>query len=123
MQTFKADAYRVKRMRFTAEARTDDVDGWLGLWMRVDGERQPSLAFDNMQNSAVRGTTGWRRYDVVLDVAQEAVAVALGVLLSGRGEGRIAGLRFEQVGPEVPTTGAGGGSLADGPQNLDFSQD
>src|SRR5262249_824171 len=59
MQTFKADAYRGKRMRFTAEAQTGDVAGWLGLWMRVDGERQPSLAFDNMQDRAVKGTTGW----------------------------------------------------------------
>jgi RNA polymerase sigma factor (sigma-70 family) len=122
MQMFKADAYRGKRMRFSAEARTKDVDGWLGLWMRVDGDRQRSLAFDNMQSRAIKGTTDWRRYDVVLDVDHEATAVAFGVLLTGRGEGWIANVRFEPVGPEVATTGTGGGGLAEGPENLDFSQ-
>jgi RNA polymerase sigma factor (sigma-70 family) len=123
MQMFKADDYRGRRMRFSAEARTKDVDGWLGLWMRVDGNAQRSLAFDNMQSRAVKGTTDWQRYDVVLDVAEEATAVAFGVLLSGRGEGWISGVRFEPVGPEVATTGGGAGSLAEGPANLDFSED
>jgi RNA polymerase sigma factor (sigma-70 family) len=123
MQMFVADDYRGRRMRFSAEARTKDVDGWLGLWMRVDGERQPSLAFDNMQGRAVKGTTDWQRYDVVLDVAEEAKAVAFGVLLSGRGQGWVSGVRFEPVGPEVPTTGGAGHGVAPGPANLDFSED
>jgi RNA polymerase sigma factor (sigma-70 family) len=123
MQMFKADEYRGRRMRFSAEARTADVDGWLGLWMRVDGDGRTSLAFDNMQSRSVKGTTDWQRYDVVLDVAEEATAVAFGVLLSGRGEGWISGVRFEPVGPEVATTGGGPGGIADGPANLDFSED
>jgi RNA polymerase sigma factor (sigma-70 family) len=123
MQMFKADDYRGKRMRFSAEARTKDVDGWLGLWMRVDGDTQRSLAFDNMQSRAVKGTTDWERYDVVLDVAEEATAIAFGVLLSGRGEGWISGVRFEPVGPEVATTGGGTRGIADSPANLDFSKD
>jgi RNA polymerase sigma factor (sigma-70 family) len=97
MQMFRADEYRDKRMRLSAEAR--------------------------MQRRAVRGTTDWQRYDVVLDVAPEATAVAFGVLLSGRGDGWISGVRFEPVGLDVATTGGGGGSLADGPANLDFSED
>ncbi len=121
MQMFKADAYRGKRIRFSAEARTKD-DGWLGLWMRVDGDRHRSLAFDNMQNRALKGTTDWGRHDVVLDIDEGATAVAFGVLLSGRGEGWISGVRFEPVGQEVATTGTRSGSLADGPENLDFSQ-
>jgi hypothetical protein len=92
--------------------------------MRVDGsDRQRSLAFDNMQNRAVKGTTDWQRYDVVLDVAEEAGAIAFGILLSGRGQGWISGIRFEPVGRDVETTGGAIGGLKEGPENLDFSED
>jgi hypothetical protein len=123
MQMFKADHYRGKRMRFTADMRARDVAGSLCLWMRVDGERQRSLAFDNMYDRPVKGTTDWQRYDVVLDVAGEARAVAFGVLLEGRGEGWISDARFEQVGPEVATTGSGSSDLPVAPTNLDFAED
>ena len=123
MQMFRADDYRSTRMRFSAEVRTVDVDGWLGLWMRVDGDGRIALAFDNMQSRAVKGTTDWQRYDVVLDVAADARAIAFGVLLHGRGHGWISGVRFEQVGPEVATTGSGPSTLPDGPANLDFADD
>lgn len=89
--------------------------------MRVDGPAPGrSLAFDNMQARPVKGTTDWLRYDVVLDVAAEATAIAFGVLLRGRGEGWVADVRFEEVGPEVPTTGQS--DQPDQPQNLDFAE-
>ncbi|HKF75370.1 MAG TPA: RNA polymerase sigma factor [Candidatus Dormibacteraeota bacterium] len=121
MQTIRSDRYLNRRVRLSAMVRTQDVDGWLGLWMRVDGQSAGrSLAFDNMQPRAIKGTTDWHRYDVVLDVAPEATAIAFGVLLSGRGEGWIADMRFEEVGLDVPTTGRG--DWPDQPQNLDFSE-
>ena len=121
MQTIRSDHYRTHRIRLSSAVRTENVEGWLGLWMRVDGPIQGNyLAFDNMQGRPVTGTTAWQRYDVVLDVAQEATGIAFGVLLSGRGEGWIAGVRFEEVGTDVPTTGTH--AFPDRPQNLDFSQ-
>jgi hypothetical protein len=120
MQMFQSGDRRGRRMRFSAEVRTTDVLGWLGLWMRVDGANQRSLAFDNMQNRSVTGTTGWHRHDVVLDVPDRAAAIAFGVLLAGRGEGCISGVRFEEVGADVPTTGGPSKSLPTGPENLDL---
>jgi hypothetical protein len=35
MQTFKADAYLGKRMRFAAVVKADAIEDWAGLWMRV----------------------------------------------------------------------------------------
>jgi hypothetical protein len=34
MQTFKADAYRGKRLRLSGYVKTDRVDQWAGLWIR-----------------------------------------------------------------------------------------
>jgi hypothetical protein len=94
--------------------------------MRVDGPAgSDPLAFDNMQTGKreIRGTTNWRRYEVVLDVAEEARAIGFGVLLTGGGEVRVADLRFEEVGRDVPTTGAPPRAYPQQPQNLDLSED
>jgi RNA polymerase sigma factor (sigma-70 family) len=121
MQMIAPDAYRGKRVRFSGAARAIGVDGWAGLWMRVDGPEQgKALAFDNMQRRPIKGTTDWERYEVVLDVAEEARAVAFGVLIAGRGEMRFADFRFEVVPNEVPTTQP---TYPEHPQNLDFADD
>lgn len=69
--------------------KTADVGGWSGLWFRVDGPIEGSghkmLAFDNMNDRPVRGTTEWARYEIVLSVPKEAVQVCFGFLLSGNG--------------------------------------
>ena len=84
MQDFRARHYLGKKVRFTAFVKTEGVQGWVGLWMRVDkGSEQ--LAFDNMQDRPIKGTTNWQRYDVVLDVPEDATGIFLGVLLGGSG--------------------------------------
>jgi hypothetical protein len=105
MQAFGANAFRGKRLRFSASVRTEDVKGWSGLWMRVEGQdpKEP-LAFDNMQSRALVGTTPCRRYEVVLDVPPEAKAVMAGLLLSGTGSAWIGAVRFEPVDDSVPET-------------------
>jgi len=121
MQQFKADEYRGRRLRLAALVRSEGVERWAGLWMRVDGTGRHSLAFDNMQNRGITGTTGWTPYNVVLDVAErESTLIAFGVLLSGAGQIWMADVRIEPVGLEVPSTG--GLRLRDHPINLDFTQ-
>jgi tetratricopeptide (TPR) repeat protein len=93
-----------RRVRFSATVRTERVAGWLGLWMRVDGRGDDMLAFDNMGSRPIVGTTGWGRYEVVLDVDPEAEAIAFGVLLHGAGSGWVAGVRLEPVDLDVATT-------------------
>ena len=54
--------------------------------MRVDGpDSGRHLAFDNMLDRPIKGTTDWTRYAVVLDVDKTAVAIAFGVLAGGEG--------------------------------------
>jgi hypothetical protein len=65
--------------------RTEGVSDFVGLWMREDGE-SPSLAFDNMQNRQLKGTTPWIEYSIKLPVHPEAKQLFFGVLLAGTGK-------------------------------------
>jgi hypothetical protein len=119
MQEFRADHYVGKRVRFSAFVKTQDASGWAGLWMRID-KGATQLAFDNMQNRPIKGTTDWQKYDVVLDVPQDATGVFFGVLLGGTGEVWISNVKFEAVGPDVPTTSTPPPMLSAEPTNLNF---
>ncbi len=122
-QIFQADNYRNKRMRFSAVVKSERIKDWAGLWMRIDGPgRVGSLGFDNMQNRPIQGTTDWQRYEVVLDVPQESVSIAFGILLSEKGHVWLSDVHFEEVGPDVPVTSIGKEKYPDKPANLDFAQ-
>ncbi|HVP57311.1 MAG TPA: hypothetical protein VMU02_04395 [bacterium] len=122
MQTVQADSYRGQRIRFTAYVRSEGIENWAGLWFRVDGAgSQPAmLAFDNMHDRPIKGSTEWQAYSVVLDVAREASAIAYGVLLTGPGKVWIDTARIEVVDKNVPTTGGPAPSMPSEPTNLDF---
>jgi hypothetical protein len=87
MQTTSAEAYRGARVRLTAYVKAENVRGWAGLWMRVDdaGVGTKPLAFDNMEDRPIKGTSDWTPYSIVLDVPPQAKGLALGVLLQGEG--------------------------------------
>src|SRR6516165_10506799 len=53
LQLFRADDYRGKRLQVTAYVKSKDVEGWGGLWVRVDGKDKTGLAFDNMADRAI----------------------------------------------------------------------
>ena len=105
MQTFSADVFRGKRVRFSGYVRSQGVADWAGLWMRVDGPRGVPLAFDNMQKRAIKANAEWARYEIVLDVPESAQEIAFGLLLSGKGQVWMDDLNFEVVGNDLPTTG------------------
>lgn len=104
MQQVRADNYRGKRVRFGGNLKSERVQDWAGLWMRVDNGKLV-VAMDNMQNRAVKGTRGWLYCEIVLNVPPEATDIAFGVLLSGAGEVWFSHPVFEAVPSSVPTTG------------------
>ncbi|CAH8768008.1 helix-turn-helix transcriptional regulator [Paenibacillus dendritiformis] len=123
MQMFDAGQYRGRRIRLNGFMKSEQVKKHAGMWMRVDGPEELVLAFDNMTARPIQGTTGWALYTIVLDVSEQAEAIAFGVLLSGPGQIWIDGLRFEEVDETVPVTDMlpdMGQSLPAAPVNLDF---
>lgn len=103
MQSISAEAYLGKRVRFAGAVRTRDVDGWTGLWMRID-RPDGRTTFDNMQARPLRGTNDWSNLEVVLDVASDAVAIHFGLLQDGHGTSWLDDASFEIVGKDVPVT-------------------
>src|SRR5215813_9479678 len=56
MQDFSAEQYVGQRVRFRAFVKSESVERWAGLWMRVDAKTgQTPLAFDNMQGRPIKG--------------------------------------------------------------------
>lgn len=103
-QLIKADNYRGKRVRYTAYIKTRGINaGGAGLWMRVDGNGAV-LAFDNMQNRAIAGTSDWTRVSIVLDVPTEAAGIAFGMLMTGPGDAWVDDASLEIVDTGVATT-------------------
>ena len=123
MQAVLADPYRGKRLELTGFIKSQDVLSYAGLWMRIDG---PShlIALDNMSDRPITGTTDWNRYSVVLDVPDNASAIAFGVLLNGSGQAWLDNVELKVVGPDVPVTregrARGAMELVEVPINLDF---
>ena len=118
MQIIDATQYRGKRVRMSAQVKTENVEDWSGLWLRVDAAGR-GVAFDNMQGRPIKGTTAWTPVSIVLDVAPQANALAFGILLAGRGAAWVDDLTFDVVGDDVPVTDL----LKAGPsqpRNLDF---
>ena len=121
-QWFNAKDYLGKRVRLHGWVRSTNVTAWAGLWMRVD-QGSKVVAFDNMQDRGIKGTTDWKSYDVVLDVPKKADQIALGMLLTGPGEVWMSGVKLEVVGNEVASTDMyKSNSTPDGPTNLDFGK-
>jgi hypothetical protein len=135
MRGFSAAPYAGKRVRLSANLKSEVVKAWCGLWMRVDDANHPqkgypsSVAYDNMHDGlkdrSIKGATAWKNYSVVLDVPDGATDIYIGVALTGPGEVWINGSRVEIVGPDVPVTGKPLNqppALGLGPRNLSFEK-
>lgn len=76
--------YEGKKITLTGYIKTEEVsDGYAGLWMRID----PSIAFENMRNSGIQGTTDWQRVDISLTMKPDQTEhIVIGGLLVGKGK-------------------------------------
>jgi len=121
MQNFSAEQYVGKRVRFSAFVKSENIERWAGLWMRVDGKPGQTLSFDNMQDRPIKGTSAWRNCEVVLDVPAGALGIYFGILLDGPGTVWMNSAKFEEVATSIPTTDKIK-APAPGPTNLGFDK-
>ena len=61
------------------------TDGFVGLLMRIDKDGQ-SVAFDNMQNKKLQGTSDWKKYSITLDFKENADRIYVAGILVGKGK-------------------------------------
>jgi hypothetical protein len=125
MQQSMPGIYLGKRVRMTGYMKSDKVTSWAGLWLRVDqAGSTKSLSFDNMYDRPIKGSVGWTKCEIVLDVPSNASMLAYGALLNGTGQIWFDNIQFEIVDNTVPVTGSDPKSrtTVDGPTNLDFEK-
>ena len=105
MQTFSAEYYLGKKLKLSGYIKTKDIEEWVGMWMRVDGQKKHSLSFDNMGDRKIKGTTAWTKYEIILNVPKNSTTISYGVLLSGTGKVWLDDLTFEEVSEQITSTG------------------
>lgn len=76
--------YKGEIITLSGYIKTENItDGYAGLWMRID----PDVAFDNMSDRRVSGTTDWKKYEISLKLnPKETDGIVIGALLSGKGK-------------------------------------
>lgn len=76
--------YDGKMIQLSGYIKTENVkDGFAGLWMRID----PEVAFDNMAERGITGTTDWQKYEVTLNLdPKKTDKIVFGGLLVGTGK-------------------------------------
>ena len=103
MQMFKADEYRGKRLRMSAYVKGDNLDTGALLRMTIIGGAG-TLAFDGMYDRRIKGTSDWKKYEIVLDVPASSLLISFGFGMNGKGQVWADDFQFEVVGQDVPTT-------------------
>lgn len=110
MTNSKPDKLLGKRVRMTGWMKTKDVKEWAGLWFRVDGkDKEAILSFDNMKDGktdrSIKGTTDWKKYEIILDIPPSSTQLAYGALLCGTGQIWFIDVNLEEVSILINTTG------------------
>ena len=93
------DVYEGDSITLSGYLKTENVtDGYAGLWMRID----PFIAFDNMQNRGVTGTTDWKKYEITLPMnPTKTKQIVLGGMLIGKGKMWLDDLRITIDGKDI----------------------
>lgn len=123
MQSILADTHLGRKLRLSAEIRTEDARGAATLWLRIDGEGKRTLRFDNMEErtsgGVLTGTTSWQRREIVLDVPEDAQTINFGFYLRGSGRAQARSFNLAPAGDEAEVTALGAPTSSE-PVNLAF---
>jgi hypothetical protein len=106
-----------KRIEFTADIRTADVQRGANLFVRAADEKGNAVALDNMWysftddrlddrlvNRRIIGDTDWTTHHIVIDIPLNTVAISYGVALDGPGRVWIDNASLEIAAPDTRIT-------------------
>lgn len=133
MQVSSAASFKGKRIELSGYIASENALAGAAIWLRADDANGVVVAFENTVPRGIRGTTEWTYQSIVMDIPKEAVALAYGAILSGRGKLHVDDLQFRVVDASVPLTAkpitpqshlARGATSDPGrePRNLDFEE-
>ncbi len=100
---FPIEAARGKKVRLSTWIKTERVSGFAGGWWQCERPTGAGVYVD-MESQQIKGTTDWKRYELVVDVPPNAFEVSFGFMLVGEGsawfddiEIEIDGKKFEDA--------------------------
>jgi hypothetical protein len=117
MQTFSAVPYRGKKIKFSAQIKSEDCNDRCGLVLMIQGPFYRWLSIATMQEDAATGTSDWQKYTRILEVSEQAYSIAIWLQLNGGGKGWFSDIRVEEATADEEITHRGAG-----PCNLDFAE-
>ncbi|WP_136669307.1 helix-turn-helix domain-containing protein [Flavobacterium sp. H122] len=121
MQTCDAKNYLGKQIKMTGYVKTENVENWSGMWLRVDSKYGGKyLSFDNMHDRPIKGDTDWMKCEIILNVPKESSTLNFGILLNGTGEVYFDRISFEILGDITETTVRR--KIPEKPANIDFEE-
>jgi AraC-like DNA-binding protein len=94
--------FKGKRIKVSAYMKTENVSdqGWGGLYIRVD----PFVDFINMRSHNITGTTDWTKYELEVDINDDAYSFSFGAMIADQGkiwvdnfEVYVDGVKFENI--------------------------
>lgn len=91
--------YKGRKITLSGYIKTENVKkGWAGLWMRID----PEIAFDNMEERGIKGTTDWTKYEITLKMnPKKTTKIVFGGMLVGSGKMWIDDLKVTIDGKKI----------------------
>jgi hypothetical protein len=111
-KSIPADSLRMRRIKWSGRMKTQSVEKFASLWLRVD-DTNGMLVLDNGVARGLKGTQEWTPFEATAVVPSRASRIVFGVLLSGTGSVDVEGLRITTDGVIDP-----GAPLADSPRKL-----
>jgi carboxyl-terminal processing protease len=85
-QTVAIDVKQLKRIKITANIKTEDLKGGAALWCQL-WDDQKTIGFANtvMQDQQISGTGDWKKYTLTLVVSPDVKKLYFGVYAQGLG--------------------------------------
>jgi len=78
--------YTGDTIRLTGRIKYENVKGFVGLLMRIDGNsKKRALAFESMQKLRIKGTNDWKEYTIKSPYPSGAKSIYVGGILGGKG--------------------------------------
>lgn len=76
--------YDGKKITLKGYLKTENVsEGYATMWMRID----PDIAFGNIKEKKIRGSSDWQEYEVSLDMKpKKSKYISIGIMLRGKGK-------------------------------------
>ena len=114
-QTFCAMPYRGKKIKFSAQIKTENCNDMSGLVLMVLGPFCKWKSIATMFNDCLSGTSDWQEINRVLNVPETAYGISIWLQLNGGGKSYYSDVKVEEAAASEPVTDKGPGL-----NNLDF---